>query len=96
MISCSLFWDGISPPNNEHAIGSRKPANKKKKKIHEIFVNINLIAVDRIPCGYCRQPNEFYWFRRIKYIDEKKMSELILKLFGSEETSVNIIASHIC
>ena len=28
-----LFWDGITPPNNENAIGSRRPSQKKKKKI---------------------------------------------------------------
>ena len=35
MILYLLFWDGILPPNNYHAIGSRRPAQKKKKKINE-------------------------------------------------------------
>ena len=61
MILYMLFWDGIPPPNNEHVIGSRRPAQKKKKKkIHEIFVNINLIAVDRIPCRSCPHSNDLY------------------------------------
>ena len=96
MILYLLFRDGISPPNNERAIGSRRPAHKKKTKIHEIFVNINLTAVDRIPCRSCHHYNDIYWFGKTKYSDEKKMSKLILKLFGPEDTSVNIIASHIC
>ena len=26
-----LFWDGIIPPNNEHAIESQRPEQKKEK-----------------------------------------------------------------
>ena len=32
MPSKPQFWDVIPPPNNEHAIGTRRPVQKKKKK----------------------------------------------------------------
>ena len=27
-----MFWDVVPAPNNEHAIGTRRPVEKKKKK----------------------------------------------------------------
>ena len=32
MLLLPLLWDGIPPPNNDHAIGSRRSDQKKKKK----------------------------------------------------------------
>ena len=33
MILYPLLWDGIPPPNNEHAIGSLRPDQKKHMNI---------------------------------------------------------------
>ena len=42
MPSKPQFWDVIPPPNNEHAIGSRRPSQKKKKNIAALLTLLRL------------------------------------------------------
>ena len=45
-----LFCDGIPPRSNEHAIGSWRPSQNKKKKYAGLVVPVQCDAIVDTPC----------------------------------------------